>query len=101
MITEGRDLRVSALTFFIMKIKERTDIIRYLKENDPSYRIENNVVFAPKAFIINTVIQWCYNQIETKRMKPNEMEFYLMSIDAFIREKSILSWDKEGNLVIS
>jgi len=34
-------------------------------------------------------------------MKPNEMEFYLMSIDAFIREKSILSWDKEGNLVIS
>ena len=84
-----------------MKIKDRTDIIRYLQEHDPSYRVEGNVVFAPKAFIINTVIQWCYNQIETKRMKPNEMEFYLMSIESSLQGKANLSWDEEGNLVIS
>ncbi len=101
MITEGRDLRVSALTFFIMKIKERTDIIRYLKENDPSYRIENNVIFAPKAFLINTIIQWCYNQLEKEKMQPNEMNFYLMSIDGFIKDNIKLYWDENGNLVIS
>ena len=101
MITEGRDLRVSALTFFIMKIKERTDIIRYLKENDPSYRIENNVIFAPKAFLINTIIQWCYNQLEKEKMQPNEMNFYLMSIDGFLKDNIKLYWDENGNLVIS
>jgi hypothetical protein len=84
-----------------MKIKERTDIIRYLKENDPSYRIENNVIFAPKAFLINTVIQWCYNQLEKEKMQPNEMNFYLMSIDGFIKDNIKLYWDVNGNLVIS
>lgn len=101
MITEDRDLRVPVLTFLIMKIKSRTDIIRYLEENDPSYRIEGNIVFAPKAFIINTVIQWCYNQLKTKKMQPNEMDFYLMSIQNFLEDKTILSWDNDGNLVIS
>tara|TARA_R100001086_G_scaffold196985_1_gene113559 strand:- start:347 stop:601 length:255 start_codon:yes stop_codon:yes gene_type:complete len=84
-----------------MKIKERTDIIRYLKENDPSYRIENNVIFAPKAFLINTIIQWCYNQLEKEKMQPNEMNFYLMSIDGFIKDNIKLYWDENGNLVIS
>ena len=84
-----------------MKIKERTDIIRYLKENDPSYRIENNVIFAPKAFLINTIIQWCYNQLEKEKMQPNEMNFYLMSIDGFLKDNIKLYWDENGNLVVS
>jgi SOS response regulatory protein OraA/RecX len=101
LITEGRDLRVSALTFFIMKIKTRNDVIRYLKENDSSYRIENNVIFAPKAFLINTVIQWCYNQLEKKKMQPSEMEFYLTSIGGFLQDNNDLYWDEDDNLVIS
>ena len=101
MITEGRDLRVSALTFFIMKIRDRTDILRYLKEHDPSYRVEGNVVFAPKVFIINTVVQWCYHQINAKKMQPNEMDFYLMSIEGFLQDNNNLSWDEDDNLVIS
>ncbi len=84
-----------------MQIRNRTEILRYLQEHDPSYRVEDNVVFAPKAFVINTVIQWCYNQIEKEIIKVNEMEFYLMSIESFLRDESTISWDKEGNLVIS
>jgi hypothetical protein len=99
--TEGRDLRVSALTFFIMKIKSRADIIRYLEENDPSYRIEGNVVFAPKAFLINTVVQWCINQVNLKKMHPEEMGFYLEAISSFLDDKCNIYWDEESNLVIS
>ena len=84
-----------------MKIKTRTDIIRYLHEHDASYYVQDNVVFAPKAFLINTVIQWCYNQINTKKMEPNEMEFYLMSIQGFLEDNNNVYWDKDGNLVIS
>lgn len=84
-----------------MQIRNRIEILRYLQEHDPSYRVEDNVVFAPKAFVINTVIQWCYNQIEKEIIKVNEMEFYLMSIESFLRDESTISWDKEGNLVIS
>ena len=84
-----------------MKIKDRKDIIRYLKENDLTYRMENNVIFAPKAFLINTVIQWCYHQLQTKKMKPNEMEYYLMSIEGFLLGNNDLYWDENDNLVIS
>ena len=101
MITEGRDLRVSALTFSIMQIRDRKDIIDYVKRYEQCYRVEDNVVISPKIFIINTVIQWCYNQLETKKMKPEEMNFYLMAIQGFIEGKTNLSWDEEGNLVIS
>ena len=101
MTIEGSGLRVSALTFLIMKIKDRTDIVRYLKQNDPSYRVQGNVVFAPKAFIINTIVQWCYHQLNTKKMQPNEMEFYLMSIEGFLQDNNKLYWDEDGNLVIS
>jgi hypothetical protein len=84
-----------------MKIKDRTDIIRYLKQSDPSYRVQDNIVFAPKAFIINTVIQWCYHQLHTKKMQPNEMDFYLMSIEGFLQDNVKLYWDEDDNLVIS
>jgi len=84
-----------------MKIESRTDIIRYLQLHDPSYRAEGNIIFAPKAFLINTVIQWCYHQINTKRMQPNEMNFYLMSIEGFLQDNNKLYWDEDGNLVIS
>ena len=84
-----------------MKIKDRTDIVRYLKQNDPSYRVQGNVVFAPKAFIINTIVQWCYHQLNTKKMQLNELDFYLMSIEGFLQDNNKLYWDEDGNLVIS
>ena len=84
-----------------MKIENRTDIIQYLRAHDPTFRVQDNVVFAPKAFIINTVIQWCYHQINIKKMKPNEMDFYLMSIEGFLQDNNNLSWDEDNNLVIS
>ena len=84
-----------------MKIENRTDIIRYLHAHDPTFRVEDNVVYAPKAFLVNTVIQWCYHQINTKKMQPNEMDFYLMSIEGFLQDSNNLYWDEDDNLVIS
>ena len=84
-----------------MEIRDRKDIIEYVKRHEQCYRVEDNVIFSPKIFIINTVIQWCYNQLETKKMQANEMEFYLMAIQGFIEGNTSLSWDEQGNLVIS
>lgn len=101
MITEGRDLRVPALTFFIMKIAERKDILDYIKAHDKDYRVEDNVVYARKAFLVNTVIQWCLYQVNSKKMHPQEMEFYLQAISSFLEDNANIYWDSESNLVIS
>tara|TARA_R110000796_G_scaffold23142_1_gene66630 strand:+ start:43 stop:297 length:255 start_codon:yes stop_codon:yes gene_type:complete len=84
-----------------MKIHNRIDIIRYLEEHDHTYRVEDNVIFAPKAFIVNSIIQWCYYSLDIKRMQPNEMDFYLQSLSSFLEDKSDIYWDEDDNLVIS
>ena len=84
-----------------MQIKDRKDIIDYVKRYEQCYRVEDNVIFSPKIFIINTVIQWCYNQLETNKMQANEMEFYLIGVQGFIEGNADLYWDEQGNLVIS
>ena len=81
-------------------IKTTKDILELVSQIDPSYGQEGNVFYAEKAFIINTVIKWCFNKIETGKMNPGEMRFYLDTIVSFAEGKSGIEWDKDGNLVI-
>ncbi len=84
-----------------MRISNRSEIIEYVKQNDPEYRVEDNVIFFPKLFIINTVIQWCYNHLPPNKIQPTSMAFSLMSIHCFLEGKIPFSWDEDGNLVFS
>ena len=84
-----------------MKIASRKDIIEYVKAYDKDYREENNVIYARKAFLVNAVIQWCLDQVNTKRMSPGEMEFYLQAISSFMEGETDIFWDENDNLVIS
>ena len=81
-------------------IKTTKDILELVSHIDPTFRQEGNVFYAEKAFIINTVIKWCLNQIETKKMHPGEMGFYLDTIVSYAQGKSGIEWDENGNLVI-
>ena len=84
-----------------MKIASRKDILEYVKAYDKDYRVEDNVIYARKAFLVNTVIQWCFYQVNTERMSPGEMEFYLQAISSFMQGQTNIYWDEESNLVIS
>ena len=84
-----------------MRIVSRKDILEYVRATDKDYRVEDNVVYARKAFLANTVIQWCLDQVNTKRMNPGEMEFYLQAISSFLEGKTDIYWDEQSNLVIS
>lgn len=84
-----------------MKIASRKDILEYVKSVDSDYRTEGNVIYARKAFLANTVVQWCIHQINSQQMHPNEMDFYLQAISSYLREETNIYWDKDCNLVIS
>jgi len=86
---------------FIMKTLTRQDILAYIRTNDPSYEIDGNTIHAPKAFMINSVILWCMKMLKTNKIQSNEMDFYLQSLSAFMRDEANLSWDDQDNLVIS
>ena len=84
-----------------MRLLTRTDILEFLKQQDPSFYVEDNVIHASKVFVVNTVIQWCYKKANLKQIKAEEMDFYLKAISAFLENKIDIYWDKDGNLVIS
>ena len=84
-----------------MKIASRRDILEYIKSVDPSYRTAQNVIYAERAFVANTVVQWCIYQVNIKKMSPGEMDFYLQAITSFLQGKTNIYWDEKSNLVIS
>tara|TARA_A100001391_G_C5060324_1_gene275869 strand:+ start:604 stop:858 length:255 start_codon:yes stop_codon:yes gene_type:complete len=84
-----------------MKIASRKDILKYIKSVDSDYRADQNVIYAERAFIANTVVQWCIHQVNIKKMSPGEMDFYLQAITSFLQGKTTIYWDEESNLVIS
>jgi hypothetical protein len=84
-----------------MRVLTRADILEFLKQQDPNFYVEDNVIHASKVFVVNTVIQWCYKKLNLKQIKTEEMEFYLQAITAFLNDKINIYWDKDGNLVIS
>lgn len=81
-------------------IKTTKDILELVSHIDPTFRQEGNIFYAEKAFMINTVIKWCLNQIKTEKMHPGEMGFYLDTIVSYAQGKSEIKWDESGNLVI-
>ena len=81
-------------------IKTTKDILELVSHIDPTFRQEGNIFYAEKAFMINTVIKWCFNKIETGAMKANEMSFYLDAIVSYAQGNSGMRWDENGSLVI-
>ena len=81
-------------------IKTTKDILELVSHIDPAFRQEGNVYYAQKAFMINTVIKWCLNKIETGAMNADEMSFYLDTIVSYAQGDSGMYWDEDGNLVI-
>ena len=84
-----------------MEIASRKDILEYIKSVDPNYRTDQNVIYAERAFVANTVVQWCIHQVNIKKMNPGEMQFYLQAISSFLQGNTNIYWDEESNLVIS
>ena len=81
-------------------IKTTKDILELVSNIDPTFRQEGNIFYAEKAFMINAVIKWCLNKIETGAMNAEEMRFYLDTIVSYAQGNSGMCWDEDGNLVI-
>ena len=81
-------------------IKTTKDILELVSNIDPTFRQEGNIFYAEKAFMINAVIKWCLNKIQTGALNAGEMRFYLDTIVSYAQGNSGMCWDEDGNLVI-
>jgi hypothetical protein len=74
-------------------------ILTYLKESGALYT-SSNVIYASKAFIINSVLKWCLEKVDRGEMAATDLNFYLDSMNDFLDDKLKIYWNKDGNLVI-
>jgi len=79
---------------------EREIIIKVLKNADKDYFKKDNVHYAKKAFVINSVIKWVLKRYDEKLYTEEDVRFYIDVINKFIKDEIKLYWDVNGDLQI-
>tara|TARA_R100000152_G_C6580267_1_gene44374 strand:- start:194 stop:469 length:276 start_codon:yes stop_codon:yes gene_type:complete len=83
-----------------MDKKESAAIIEVLKNSDKDFYKKDNVQYATKAFVINSVVKWVLKKYDDGFYKEKEVEFYVEVINKFINDEINLFWDTNGDLQI-
>ncbi len=79
---------------------ENEALIEFLKESGKGLTVEENVIHAVKAFMIRSVIDWCFEQKEAGQISNNQVQVYVQMINEFVQGKVILFWESPGRLGI-
>ena len=79
---------------------ENEALIEFLKESGKALTGEVNVIYAEKAFMIRSVIDWCFEQKEAGQISNNQVQVYVQMINDFVQGKVILFWESPGRLGI-
>lgn len=83
-----------------MNKKETAAIIEVLKNSDKDFYKKDNIQYAKKAFVINSVVNWVLKKFDDGLYKEKEVEFYVEVINKFINDEINLFWDANGDLHI-
>ena len=73
------------------KMKDNAHIAWLVDEGAISY--EENVIYAERAFIANSILQWCTKRADEKSLGEEEIRVYLKTLRFFIKKKIDLCWE--------
>ena len=81
------------------KEHNRKVILTYLKQSGALHNI-GNLCHAQKAFVINSVLKWVLDKVDTGEYSYNDVTFYLDSMNDFLDGNLRVYWSEDGSLVI-
>ena len=61
-------------------------------KNDRSFKIEENVYHAEKAFVVKSIVNWCTRQREKGLIGEAEINNYLHLLKQYLDGKVIIFW---------
>ena len=73
--------------------------VKWLKDEGAIIE-KDNVIYAPRAFVANSVLKWCVKKIKEKSLNKVQIEDYLKTVRFFIKKKIDLCW-KNGIITAS
>ena len=77
------------------------EIFRYCIQHPKSYLRVNNVVYAPKLFLINSVLISLQKKIESKVLSEHIIDYYLDCVIGYMNEFYDLSFVNDELKIIS
>tara|TARA_R110002020_G_scaffold452488_1_gene666883 strand:- start:5 stop:310 length:306 start_codon:yes stop_codon:yes gene_type:complete len=75
------------------EIKER--ILQYLTQEENLLHSEENVIYAEKYFIINSVILWCLTQKQNQILPLEQFESYIKILQKYLRNELKIFWEND------
>ena len=75
--------------------KTNKTVLDYLVENDKEYRIEGNIFYAEKAFMVRSLVTWCLDKREIGHFDEKSFESCLSLVDRYVRNEVELEWQDD------
>ncbi len=81
-----------------LKIRN-TPIIRFLKEYDPDFRIKDNVIYAEKAFVVNSILLWCEKALKKKKLNKKQLGVHYQYLKKYLKGEVDMFW-QNGEIAV-
>jgi len=67
-------------------------LLQWLQDEKAIYK-DDNIYYAEKAFLVNSIIQWCAKRKRLKNISNDELDRHFHSLRLFLQNKLDLFWE--------
>ena len=78
----------------------RKKLVQALMKLDPAYTNKENVHYAEKAFLVNSIIDWGIKNRVNGKFSLQELKYYVTLVKGFIKGEYDLAWE-DGKVIKS
>ena len=76
----------------------RKKLVQALMKLDQTYTNEDNVHYAEKAFLVNSIIDWGIKNRVNGKFSLQELKYYVTLVKGFIKGEYDLAWE-DGKII--
>ena len=80
-------------TSITTKSQRREFVLDFIRQKD-LIRSEDILILSEKVFVINAVLNWCYDEAQHKKLKPSMWEKYKRMIAQYVAGVVDIKWTK-------
>ncbi len=73
---------------------DKDTLLQWLRDEGAIYR-DDNIYYADKAFIANSIVLWCAKRKVSKNISNAELDKYFHSLRLFLQNKIDIYWDDD------
>lgn len=81
------------------KNEKNVSIIKFLKENDKTFFVEDNVLWAEKAFMVRAVIDWCLEKKREGEFDDMAFDSFIRVVDRYVKDEVDIEWERDRIII--